>query len=230
MSNMYEFIGATWNPLAGECLHNCSYCYVKSLKIRNKVLNDKYSGEIRVDEKALNKIPKEDNIFVCSCNDLFAKNVSEDHINKILDKCSEYNKTFYFQTKYPRGLYETHSNENGWITVKRPNYPKNTILGVTLETNRHYPDIMNNCLFPLWRERYILDNIDFITIEPIMDFDLKSFLHMIQRHNPKQVNIGCDSKGNKLPEPPKGKILELIKELETFTKVHLKSNLNRLLK
>ena len=55
---------------------------------------------------------------------------------------------------------------------------------------------------------------------------------MIKHCNPAQVNIGADSspKRNRLPEPPKEKILELIAELETFTKVVKKKNLKRLLK
>ena len=72
----------------------------------------------------------------------------------------------------------------------------------------------------------------YITIEPIMDFDLLEFVEMIKTCNPIQVNIGADSshKRNRLPEPPKEKILELIDELEQFTTVVQKKNLTRLLK
>ena len=65
-----------------------------------------------------------------------------------------------------------------------------------------------------------------------MDFDLPEFIQLIWRCNPVQVNIGADSspKRNKLPEPPKEKILELIAELEKFTTVVQKKNLTRLLK
>ena len=70
----------------------------------------------------------------------------------------------------------------------------------------------------------------YVTIEPIMDFDLPKFAQMIEMCNPVQVNIGADSGGHKLPEPPKEKVLGLISELEKFTKVVLKKNLNRILK
>ena len=55
---------------------------------------------------------------------------------------------------------------------------------------------------------------------------------MTKSCKPVQANIGADSspKRNNLPEPPKEKILELIAELETFTKVVKKKNLKRLLK
>ena len=65
-----------------------------------------------------------------------------------------------------------------------------------------------------------------------MDFDLPEFIEMIQHCLPAQVNIGADSspKRNKLPEPPREKILALIEELEQFTTVVQKKNLARLLK
>jgi hypothetical protein len=47
--------------------------------------------------------------------------------------------------------------------------------------------------------------------------------------SPFQVNIGADSGNNGLPEPPKGKVLELVSELETFTKVVLKKNIWRII-
>jgi hypothetical protein len=70
----------------------------------------------------------------------------------------------------------------------------------------------------------------YITIEPIMDFDIDIMVQLIMDCNAKQVNIGADSGENNLPEPSKEKVLELISELEKFTIVHQKSNLKRILK
>ena len=111
----------------------------------------------------------------------------------------------------------------------------NFFICTTLETNRMYKSIMNNCRPPKDRSLSLslINHIKkFITIEPIIDFELFDFIKMIKSCDPAQVNIGADSnpKRNKLPEPPKGKILELIAELETFTKVVKKENLKRLLK
>ena len=69
----------------------------------------------------------------------------------------------------------------------------------------------------------------YITIEPIMDFDLDVMVKEIKDVIPKQVNIGADSGKNNLPEPSKEKILALIGELEKFTIVKKKKNLKRLL-
>jgi len=63
-----------------------------------------------------------------------------------------------------------------------------------------------------------------------MKFDLDIFVKELKDVLPKQINIGADSGNNRLPEPSKENILELIKQLETFTKVKIKKNLNRLLK
>lgn len=29
--NMYKFVNYTWNPIKGKCLHDCSYCYMKTM-------------------------------------------------------------------------------------------------------------------------------------------------------------------------------------------------------
>jgi hypothetical protein len=69
-----------------------------------------------------------------------------------------------------------------------------------------------------------------ITVEPIMNFDLKDMVYNILCCNPFQVNIGADSGGNHLPEPMGKEIKNLIRALERYTKVFLKPNLERLMK
>jgi hypothetical protein len=90
---------------------------------------------------------------------------------------------------------------------------------------------MKNCPSPADRAVHMSrqKGDKYITIEPIMDFDLESFISMIELIKPVQVNIGADSGNNGLPEPPKEKILALIKRLEQFTTIHNKTNLKRLL-
>jgi hypothetical protein len=43
----------------------------------------------------------------------------------------------------------------------------------------------------------------YVTIEPIMDFDLEKMVDLIRKCKPVQVNIGADSGNNHLPEPVK---------------------------
>ena len=69
-----------------------------------------------------------------------------------------------------------------------------------------------------------------ITIEPIMDFDLQSFLLMIDMIEPGQINIGADSMKMGLAEPSTEKVRSLIRALEEKKYlVYLKKNLKRLL-
>jgi hypothetical protein len=101
---------------------------------------------------------------------------------------------------------------------------------VTIESNRAYPDI-SKAPFPAERITRLKEweGKRMITVEPVMDFDLGPFIGMISEAGPAQVNIGADSKNKNLPEPPPEKIQEFISALETFTKVHIKPNLGRLL-
>jgi len=68
-----------------------------------------------------------------------------------------------------------------------------------------------------------------VSIEPVMDFDSRNLLCMLQDIKPEFVSIGADSRNNNLPESSSKKIKELIYHLKGFTKVIIKRNLNRLL-
>jgi hypothetical protein len=62
-----------------------------------------------------------------------------------------------------------------------------------------------------------------------MDFDTGVFAEQILECRPFQVNIGADSCCKNLVEPSREKLEELIKLMVPHTKVHLKTNLKRLL-
>lgn len=102
----------------------------------------------------------------------------------------------------------------------------------TIETNRWYPKIMAHSPRPEDRVDGMehLERFDrLVTIEPIIDFDLEPMVELIKRCEPKQVNIGADSGGNHLPEPPAAKVLALIEALKSFTVIDQKRNLGRIL-
>lgn len=69
-----------------------------------------------------------------------------------------------------------------------------------------------------------------VTIEPILDFDLEDFIQLIRSTSPEWVNIGADSKGHNLPEPSSVRVKQLIEAISKFTKVKIKSNLDRILR
>ncbi len=207
--NMYSFISHTWNTIKGECFHNCSYCYMKRWGKQNP---------IRFDDKELKTDLGNGNfIFVGSSNDMWARNIPDDWIQRILDHCSKFDNSYMFQTKNPQN-------------IRRELIPNSSVC-VTLETNRHYPEIMRNCPTPEQRVEQItlIKHPLYVTIEPMMDFDLPVLVEMLKSCEPIQVNIGADSGGNGLPEPPKEKVLQLVHELQKFTTIHNKVNLKRIL-
>lgn len=210
--NMYNWVSHTWNPIKGECSHDCEYCYMKVYKQK----------PLHLSEKELNDNLGEGNfIFVGSSTDMFAKDVPHTWIYSVLAHCVKYHRNNYlFQTKNTSSLY-----------FFKDYIPDGSTVGTTIETNREYklsksPDVQERA--------YFLGQLDsrrfkrMVTLEPIMDFDLNELVLLIRMCRPNWVNIGADSKGHHLPEPPKEKILALIEELRKFTEVKIKDNLKRL--
>lgn len=221
--NMYNWVTATRNYLAGECNHFCKYCYVNNLKERFPNIKKRYSGEIRLLEKELNK--KEGSgktIFVQDMSDLFAENVPKEFILKILAHCKAYpNNKYIFQTKNPKRF-----------KIFRKRFPHQTFLGITLETNRDSPSKADSTIKRAndFSHEMLYGFNKFVTLEPLIDFDLKKFVNMIKKIKPEFVNIGADSKKNNLNEPDGNKVRKLIDSLKQFTDVRIKDNLYRILK
>lgn len=210
--NMYSFITHTWNPIKGKCPHDCSYCYMKRWGKQKPLRLDE--NEMKTDLGSGNFI------FVGSSTDMFAKAVPRLWIKKVLNKCGQaYQGGYLFQSKNPSRFID-------FLGM----YPSNAIFCTTIETNRWYPEIMNNAPSPSERSDAMFKwpYPKYVTIEPILDFDLKPMVELIRYCNPIQVNIGADSGNNHLPEPSKDQVLALIAELKKFTVVHRKINLGRL--
>lgn len=239
--NTYPDCNWLWSPLVGGCQHQCPYCYAAGDQIRyGKGWQEKPHWGSENFKKmpqtdpvwiGLPKLP-EGRIFVCDTTDLFAENIQSDWIETILDHCWQQwcynaNHSFVIQTKKPERLKEFN-----YIFERFPNGVLR--FGITLETNRDTSDISKA---PLPYDRMIAfrDFISqtqyesFVTIEPIMAFDLKEFLGWFQQFTPDLVWIGADSHKCNLQEPTSKEIKRLIRELEYITEVRLKDNLNRLL-
>ena len=216
---MYPWVSHTHSHLGGECPHRCSYCYVDAFRMRSA----KYQGPLRLIEKELEVIyGKGKTIFIENCNDLFAESIPLSMSERIIAHCIKYpGNTYVFQTKNPARYREIRA------------FPENTIFGCTIESNRHYPHISHA---PQPSERFevmellrYLDYRTFVTIEPILGFDVDVLASWIIRIRPEFVNIGADSKGRKLPEPPYEKVLALIDILKRYgIEVREKRNLDRL--
>jgi len=229
VGNMYPWVTHTHCHLGGECPHKCSYCYVDNPRWGRPA---KYTGPLRLIEKAFSvrydkvTLEKDDGtypgvIFIENCNDLFAADVPQPFINKIVHHCLRYpDNTYVFQTKNPAR----------YLTMDAL-FPSSSIFGCTIETNRDIPEIGKA---PRPIERYEsmkkLPGRKFITVEPILDLDPPVMAGWIADIAPEFVNIGADSKGHHLPEPTPGKVRHLIALIEKAgIEIREKHNLNRML-
>jgi hypothetical protein len=201
------------------------------MKGKYDVIRAKYAGApFLVEKELMAPLVKPDDgkvIFVCNMTDLFADGIPYYVIEGIIGFCKKYPKNEYlFQTKNPKRFFD----------FMDAGFPEKTILGTTIETNRDEPSVSfapkPNARVPwMWEltdQKYRGLVKRMVTIEPIMNFDVKQLSLMVFNCHPDFVNIGADSKENDLPEPSADKILELIRALRVFTEVRIKDNLYRL--
>lgn len=227
-SNMYQWLSHCHTHLGGECSHKCSYCYVDN-PIGGR--NPKFTGPVRILEDEMRvAYGSGKTIFIDHMNDLFAKDVSLDDIKRVIRHCRQYpDNTFVFQTKNPKRFFEVMDL-----------FPPTIILGSTIETNRVIEGISEA---PSPYERYVaMANIPsgsspmgrstikkFLTIEPVLDFDVHIFAQWIAEIKPDFLNLGADSKNHNLPEPTVEKIMQLVDALkELGVELREKHNLQRL--
>ncbi len=154
---------------------------------------------------------------------MWANRMPREYIERVLEHCNRYPENEYlFQTKNPDRFH-------GFLG----SFPKNSILGTTIETNYSLnpritkaPDTIDRAL-----AMAIIRGIKkMVSIEPIMDFDLHKMLTWLKAIDPDFISIGADSKRNNLPEPSAEKIDDLLVKLRDITNdVVIKSNMDRLI-
>jgi DNA repair photolyase len=201
MTRMFPFITATWNPLGGECLHHCSYCWARKLAERN--MFKKYRGKPRIVEHELKRAFKEsDFVFVCDMNDLFGHWVPAKIIDAILLCIRKSPATFLLLTKNPARYAEFK-------------IPENCVCGATIESDIGYElsgppeNARLEAMTLLQHPRKM------ISIEPIMRFS-PNFIRRILSIQPEFVAVGYDNYHNGLTEPPLELTEMLIHGLEAY--------------
>lgn len=218
--NMYPWVTHTHAHLGGECPHKCSYCYVDNPRFGRPA---RYQGPIRlIDDEFRVKYGSGKTIFIEHMNDMFAEDIPEEYIMAILQHCWDYpDNTYVFQTKNPLRISRT------WDYI-----PSNSIIGCTIETN--CADIIEKIsAAPSPIDRMLpmmfLPTKKFITIEPVLEFNVTGLLNMILAIKPDFVNIGADSKGHGLREPSWQKVQHLIEGIkDAGIEIREKHNLERL--
>lgn len=250
MTKMFKSVTDTWNLVSG-CLHSCKYCYarimangrLKPLYLSNRNIAIPVFKPYEITyghEEAAGYDPYLDPfyprfwperlkrrfkpgilVFVVDMGDLFGEWVPTEWILAAIDYIKKFPYTdFLFLTK----------NSERYMDF---DFPDNAILGTTLETNRATwnwswagpPSVRQHALAANPHPR------KFVSIEPIMDFNLEVLFDFITGIKPELVEVGADNYHNNLPEPPESKLRALLEKLRGICpKVVEKDGLRRLLK
>ena len=225
--NMYPFVNYTWNPIKGKCAHDCVYCYMKKWGLQRDVhLVEK---EMQTDLYPNLETPY---IFVGSSTDMFASDIPDEWIRRILDYCKD----------YPRNKYLFQSKNHLRLKSYVPFMPKNHMAAVTIESDLFHdgnrnnaPSIMNR-LIDLREDRADFKRNGFmISIEPVMKFSMM-FADKIIELKPSFVSIGADSRHfkpgeehKKLNEPLRHEVMRFFMKLKhAGIEVFEKNNLKRI--
>jgi len=161
------------------------------------------------------EVPNADVVWIGSMGDLAFQPTK--NIYKIIEEMIEPNPDtlFFLETKMP--------SRYGDFIHK---LPENVIISTTIESDLTYD---NESKAPSCHQRYmIFRDLDWpkkhVSIEPVMDFQLKELCRWIEEINPEIVSAGYDNYNCGLTEPEPEKFYSLVDYLEDFTNVEVKTD------
>jgi len=234
---MFDKVTRTWNPcIIYPCYFNCVYCWTRYF-IEKKLLNSpagklykQYYGKPTLIEDRLRvRFKKGEIVFTQDVGDLFAPNVPDEYILKVLDVIRKNPQAdFLLLTKNPSRVFDILCRYSPFDP-----FQENVIFGVTVETDndelykrfqisRAPPPGQRLCAFSgvLWlADAHVARVRAWISIEPIIDFSnprkfAEAIITSTDCVDEVIVYVGYDNynvlRKYKIPEPPLHKTLELI--------------------
>lgn len=199
MTRMFTIGGRrmkTWNVFKG-CKFDCTYCSARKLALTRLSHLPQYADGFypRLVEQALWKSFQDDDfVFIAYMGDIAWAGRGE--LEAIMARVSMFPlTTFLMVTKAPNIYLE-------WQEVWGFEPPINMYLGATIESNIDY----KLTKAPPPEKRYLAmaqlqHPHKFISIEPIMNFHLRTMVDWMKEIGPEIVEIGPDNYNNNLPEP-----------------------------
>jgi len=203
----------SWNPFVG-CGFDCAYCKPSFQKLiawlgRMQGCSACQRYVPHEHPERLSRLYPDKTIFVCEDGDIaFARPQYMDKIFEIM-RADQKGRNWLLQSKDPKCFEQ-------YLSL----LPENTYLITTLETNRYSAKPISKAPETSVRLRdfkALSWDKKFVTVEPIMDFDLDEFTEQIISIKPLCVFIGYNSKPDdvQIPEPSKEKTLALKHKLES---------------
>jgi hypothetical protein len=215
---MFKTVTRTWHVFSG-CHFECKYCWAQPFILGRLQNLPKYQNGFEPTfhpKELLKMFWPGDFVGVALMGDI---NFADDKSRQaILGRISDFPQTnFLIQSKDPRvfGLWPKQEN---------------IYFGTTIETNRDYK--LSKAPTPLVRYMSALllkSPHKFISIEPVMDFDIEVLVRWLQDIHPEIVEVGADNYHHGLPEPSPEKVKQLLEALRGFVpRVVEKEGLERL--
>jgi len=194
-SRMFQVGGKpmkTWNVHVG-CDFLCTYCNARRTALTRLRNSPRYKDGFTphlVKEELSKKFAPGDFVFVGYMGDIsFASRPIIVDLTCRIAEQPEVN--FLFCTKNPLIYWY-------WDLI----YPNNLYLGATIESN--FDHGVTKAPAPLHRYeamRALPHPRKFISMEPLMDFHLRTFVDWMKEIDPEIIEIGADNYHNHLPEP-----------------------------
>lgn len=207
MSRMFKSIDQTWNVFVG-CLFDCTYCNARRLALTRLKHNPRYKDGFKphlVESELKRTFQPGQFIFVAYMGDISFATYP--------DMVVIFNRIIHF----PETRFLIQSKDPGRFHRWNFTIPPNVYLGTTIETNRY--STFSKAPPPLNRYREFASYPHphkFLSIEPIMDFDLDDLVRWVGNIKPDIIEVGADNYHNRLPEPPWEKVEKLLANLRNI--------------